>query len=230
MSDLDRRRRALEAIIAARAKMEILERAEIAALLTEVESLRDRALIGLSVFCGPRQGEALALRWFDLDLDAGLAHVQNQLAEEDGYADPKTAAGVREVTLPPFIVRALREHWLATPLPFRRPGAPVFPSLNGTPLDGRNVSQRVLRPALVRAGIVGGRRTRFRWHDMRHTAASLMIAEGAPVTWVANQLGHANPAITLRLYAHLFDKARHDATMNARMEASFGTLLGSSLG
>ena len=67
---------------------------------------------------------------------------------------------------------------------------------------------------------------RFCWHDLRHTAASLMVATGEPVTWVSSQLGHTNPAITLRVYAKLFDANEHAEASRARMEVAYGSLVG----
>ena len=68
-------------------------------------------------------------------------------------------------------------------------------------------------------------------HDARHTFASVLIAEGADVVYVSRQLGHADPAITLRVYAHLFDRHRHAESTRAALESSFGELLaGASAG
>jgi len=65
----------------------------------------------------------------------------------------------------------------------------------------------------------------LRWHDLRHVAASLLIAEGASVGYVARLLGHASPAITLSTYAHAFASAEHDDRMRERMEQAFGEAL-----
>jgi integrase len=203
--------------------MRIISSDEIAAVLADAEP-RYHSLLALSIFAGLRQSEALGLVWRDLDLEAGTVRVEKQLAPGGERVALKTENAVRTVVLMPSLTALLRESWLATPLPLRQPDCFVFSTATGTPLDPRNVSQRGLAPALKTAGIEG----RFRWHDMRHTAASLMIATGEPVSWVAAQLGHAHPGITLRLYAKLFDAHEHASASRARMEAAFGNLLETS--
>lgn len=78
----------------------------------------------------------------------------------------------------------------------------VFAFRVGTPLHWRNVSRRALKPALEKAGIEP-----LRWHDLRHTFASLLIAGGANVVFVSRQLGHGSSDIMLRVYSHLLDRA-----------------------
>jgi hypothetical protein len=85
-------------------------------------------------------------------------------------------------------------------------------------MNGRNVARRGLEEALEGAGL-----PHMRFHDPRHTAASLMVSEYPDVVFVSRQLGHANPAITLSVYAHLFDGAHHAQAMRAKLEASHGT-------
>lgn len=83
----------------------------------------------------------------------------------------------------------------------------VFASALGAGLDRRNVSRRGLERAIASAGLVDPQRPTRRFHDLRHTFASLLIAQGTNVVFVSQQLGHASPEITLRVYAHLFDRA-----------------------
>lgn len=91
------------------------------------------------------------------------------------------------------------------------------------PADGRPA----LRRALVDAGMAGDHLT---FHGLRHTFASLLIAQGEDVGWVAGQLGHTDPTTTLRTYQHLFDAVRHAAESSARMEAAYGNFLENSGG
>jgi hypothetical protein len=97
------------------------------------------------------------------------------------------------------LARILREHlaWLRAEVLKRGWGEPewLFPSEAGRPMDEAKVS-RVFRLVLKRAGLPA-----FRLYDLRHTFASLLLAAGAPITYVAAQLGHANPTTTLRFYA-----------------------------
>ena len=90
----------------------------------------------------------------------------------------------------------------------------------GTPLYWRNLSRRALQPALKKAGIEP-----LRWHDLRHTYASLLIAQGANIVYVSRQLGHGSSDITLRCYSHLFDRAEHAARTRDALEQTFGALL-----
>src|SRR5262245_59180110 len=91
---------------------------------------------------------------------------------------------------------------------YSRPEDYVFCSADGSPLAYRSLSER-FQATVKRAGLNGEGRPNLRWHDLRHTAASILIGEGLNVVYVSRQLGHADPAITLRVYAHLFDRERH---------------------
>ena len=82
------------------------------------------------------------------------------------------------------------------------------------------MARRALQPALTNAGL-----EHRRWHDLRHTFASLLIAEGGNIVYVSRQLGHGSSDITLRLYSHLFDKAEHGKRTREALESSFAALL-----
>jgi integrase len=124
--------------------------------------------------------------------------------------DPKTKAGVRFVELPSFVMSELKAWRLRCPK-----GALdlVFPNSVGSPSDDRNFRSRVFYPALRRAKL-----RRVTAHDLRHTAASLMIATGADLAAIARQLGHSNVQTTLSIYAHFFAK-RADTGLGAKLEA-----------
>jgi integrase len=203
-----------------RREMRILDRDEIVRLI-EATDARYRALIATAVFTGLRQGELLGLTWEDVDLDAGLLRVRKQLDRKGRRVEPKTKKAVREVVLMPALTRMLREHKLASP--YSREWDFVFASERGTALHYRNIVRRGLEPALKRAGLDG--KPKLRWHDLRHTYASLLIAEGEDVVWVSRQLGHANPSVTLNVYADLFDRRKHADRMRSRMEAGYGSIL-----
>lgn len=202
-----------------RAPMRVLDRDEIGRLLEAASSLY-RPVLATAIFTGLRQGELLGLTWADVDFDAGFLRVRKQLGRDGARISPKTASGVRDVTLMPALVRLLREQKMRTP--FSLESDFVFSSARGGPLDYRNVSRRGLERAFERAGIA---EPRPRFHDLRHTAASILVAEGLNVVYVSRQLGHASPDITLRIYAHLFDRAEHAQRASAALEAGFGHLL-----
>jgi integrase len=203
---------------AARREMVVLSREEIAALIGAARAPY-RALLATAVFTGLRQSELLGLVWGDVDFEAGVVRVRKQLGRDGARVEPKTAQARREVVMMPALGRILREHRLASS--FSGEGDPVFASASGSALDHRNASRRGLEPAVKRAKI--GRRVTM--HDLRHTFASLLVAEGLNVVFVSRQLGHADPSITLKVYSHLFDAAEHAARASAALEASFGNAL-----
>jgi integrase len=167
-----------------------LDSDEAARVLQAAKSDPLEALAVLVLATGLRQGEALRLRWVDLDLDAGTLHV----------VKAKTAAGVRKISLPGFAVASLRDHRARQRTArmaasrWDDPGL-VFTSPVGTQLDRSNVL-RWWYDLTVRAGV--GRR---RFHASRHTAATLMLNNGVPLEVVSATLGHAGLAITADVYA-----------------------------
>lgn len=205
-----------------RREMRVLEPDEIRRLLAKAGD-RDRALLATAVFTGMRLSELLGLTWADVDFDAGVIHVRKQLALDGSRVEPKTPEAVRDVDIMAALGTTLREHWLASD--FKRPTQFVFSTKVGTPRDPGNVSKRTLAGAVKRAKLDGAGRPHLRFHDLRHTAASLLIAEGLDVVYVSRQLGHADPAITLKVYAKLFDRVRHAEKAKAALEARYGGLL-----
>ena len=198
----------------------MLDRDEIGRLLSAATPAY-RTLLATAVFTGLRQGELLGLTWADIDFEDSLVRVSKQLDRSGERVAPKTLQAVREVTLMPALGRVIREHKLRSP--FARPEDPVFASQAGTPLYWRNVSVCGLAGAFERARIEP---PRPRFHDLRHTFASLLVSEGLNVVYVSRQLGHASPDITLRVYAHLFDRAEHAQRARDALEAGFGEILG----
>ena len=177
-----------------------LDAAGAAAVLTAAHGDRLEALAVLALTVGLRQGEALALRWDDVDLDAGTVTVTKA----------KTDAGERTVALPTFVVTALRSHrarQLAERLKavyWDDPGL-VFASSAGTRLDKRNVL-RWWHGLTIRAGV-----GRHRFHSSRHTAATLMLNAGVPLEVVSATLGHAGYAITADVYAKVRPQLQRQA-------------------
>jgi len=76
-----------------------------------------------------------------------------------------------------------------------------------------------------RAGLIDDGKPRLRWHDLRHTFASVLIAQGSNVLFVSRQLGHSTPTVTLDTYGHLFDREEHGQRMRDGLEAAFGNAL-----
>jgi len=178
-----------------------------------VERLRGRAMYPRAVtalFTGIRRGELLALRWSYVDLDAKQITVGEAIEETQAgirFKTPKTKNSVRDVSLPDIVVDALREHrrqqlelQVALGLGKLTDDALLFSKLDGSPQSPRAFSKEW---ADVAASIGMAEIT---LHALRHTHASHLIDAGLDVVKISRRLGHASPAITLRVYAHLFRK------------------------
>lgn len=175
----------------------VLNPEEIGRLL-EAASPRYRTLLAAAILSGLRQGELLGLHWRDVDFEHELIRVRTALDRKRRDVPPKTERAVRDVILMPALADALRRH--KTETRFNQPDDYVFTTSKGTPHHAPHIGHRALRPALQTAGL-----QTVRWHDLRHTFASLLIAGGANITFVSRHLGHTSSQITLGVYAHLLD-------------------------
>src|SRR5579862_3417955 len=197
-----------------------LDRDAIGRLISSTPN-RYRTLIAVSVLTGLRQGEALGLRWQDVDIKAGLIRIRYQLDRAGVLVEPKTAAAKRDVPIPLSLGRMLAAHkHEAFAHGYAKPTDFVFATEAGGPLNHRNITRRGLEKA-----ILNGELPKIRWHDLRHLAASALIAEGASIPYLSRVLGHASPAITLAIYAHEFGQTEHADRTRERMEEAFGRLL-----
>jgi integrase len=184
------------------------------ALLEAVKGHRLEAFYTVALSLGLRRGEALGLMWEDVDLQAGTVRVKQALQRLGGklqITEVKSATSRRVIKLPRVCVAALKSHhaqqlqekllagagWTDTGL--------VFTSHLGTPLEPRTVARHFQR-TLKQADL-----PRIRIHDLRHTAASLLLAQGVPVKMVSEILGHSGSRITLDVYGHVFDSTRQQA-------------------
>lgn len=159
---------------------------------------RRQAMILLAAWCGLRYGELTELRRKDLDLQRGVVHIHRAVTRVDGHyviTSPKSAAGRRDVNLPPHLIPAL-EHHLHEHTP---PGADtlLFPA-TGDPT--RHLAPATLYKTFYRARTQAGRPD-LRWHDLRHTGAVLAAHTGATLAELMNRLGHSTPQAALR-YQH----------------------------
>jgi integrase len=191
-------------------EIEPLDASQAAAFLKAAKGDRFEALYILCLMCGLRQGEALALRWRDIDLDGGTLRVNLQLQRVRGggglqFSEPKNASR-RTVGLPQRAVSALKSHRkrqleekLAAGSLYRDEGL-VFASGHGTPIDAQNVVNRYYKPLLKRAGLPP-----IRFHDLRHSCLSLLAQRGEPIRDLQALAGHATAAFTLQRYTHHYD-------------------------
>lgn len=186
-------------------------------LLVAAKGDRLEALFTVAIAMGLRQGEALGLTWDDVDLEAGRIHVRKQLQRVGGKlqrVELKTSSGRRTLTLPNLIVTALRDHRQRQLAAGIAPTGFVFTATNGSPLDARNVV-RSYKVLLGNAGLPDRR-----FHDLRHSAATLMLVQGVPARVVQAILGHSKIDITLGLYSHAIPELHQDAA--DRMDALLG--------
>jgi integrase len=170
-----------------------------------------RVLVYTAAYTGLRAGELLGLRRADVDLLRGVVHVRRALKDVDGrleFGETKTHTQ-RQVSLPNFLRDMLREH-LAQPLAGDGADALVFPSKTGQPLRHNLFYRRHFKrtvmgdPAKGIPGALPAAKHGLRFHDLRHTCASLSIAAGAHVKLISARLGHSSVQITLDRYSHLY--------------------------
>lgn len=183
--------------------------------LKAVDSLRLEARWIIGIALGLRQGEVLGLRWNDVDLAAGTLRVRGQLQRDPDtgdlvFVETKTARSRRTLPVPPTVLAALRRHQerqAAERLDadsWTDPGL-VFATRVGTPIHPRN-DYRSFREIIRQAGL-----RQVRLHDLRHTAASVLLAQGVPARVVMEILGHSQISVTLNIYAHVAPEMAREA-------------------
>jgi integrase len=196
-------------------EMRVWTAAELRLFLDHIAADRLVGAYTLAATSGMRRGEVLGLRWRDLDLDGARLSV-TQTVISVNYAvmtsAPKTARGRRSVALDPTTVEALKAHrtrQLAerVALGIGRPAADdlVFSNPDASPVNPAQFSDRFDR--LVKAAGV----PRIRFHDLRHTHATLALLAGIPAKVVSDRLGHSTVAITLDTYSHVLPALQEDA-------------------
>lgn len=165
------------------------------------------ALYCLAITAGLRRGELLALRWDDADLERGTLRVGRSLTREKGryfLGDTKTKKGRRQVNLTPRTVAALKAHrkrqleQRVRHAGLHEDRGLVFATSTGAIVNPENFVRRRFKPLLKRVGLPEG--TRF--HDLRHTCATLLLGRGVHPKLVQELLGHATVAMTLDTYSH----------------------------
>jgi integrase len=188
-------------------EMQTWDARQAAAVLASATGDDLEALWRLALLTGMRRGELLGLRWTDLDLDAGALSVRRTLSRgttsrlEAG--EPKTASGKRRVSLPASVVKSLRQH--RDRQTFAKAGAGeayqdrglVFATETGAPIHPNTLSRR-FAALIARADV-----PKIRFHDLRHTCATLLLADGVHPKVVQERLGHATIAETLDRYSHV---------------------------
>jgi integrase len=188
---------------------------QVKVLLDAASGDRLEALYVLAIHTGLRQGELLGLKWDDIDLEAGTLQVRRALITGRGgpqLAAPKTKGSRRRVSLTEAAAEALKGHLERQLEEIDRAGSLwqenglVFASETGTPLDRRYLTSRRFKPLLKRAGL-----PHFRFHDLRHTCATLLLTKNVNPKVVSEMLGHSSIAITLDTYSHVLPNMQDSA-------------------
>ena len=196
-------------------EMKFYDETQVSQLLLAARGDRNEALYHLAIVTGLRQSELLALKWSDLDWQKRALKVQRQLKREklnEGYfIAPKTKAGKRSVDLGAETIKKIQAHYERQRLERLVAGNRweendlIFPSTIGTPLNQSNLLKSFKRFVQI-AGL-----PIIRFHDLRHTSASLMLNHGVPPIIVARRLGHSKVSITLDTYGHLMPEIQSGA-------------------
>ena len=182
-----------------------------------IESLRghrNEALYSLMLVTGIRRGEALGLMWSDLDTSSSVIRIRRQLKREAGAlvtSDTKTQRSRRSINLPAQIMRCLAVHFDRQERERHAAGTSwtdsgfIFTTKVGTPFEPRNLN-RDFKKVCLRAGLGD-----WHPHELRHSAASLMLARGIKIQVVSQVLGHSSIRMTADVYGHILNPDREEA-------------------
>jgi integrase len=197
-----------------------LDPSQARAFLQSLRGNRLEALFSVALALGLRQGEALGLRWEDIDMASGVLRIRSQLQRINGrltLVEPKTERSRRTLVVPPTILGHLREHeqrqaaerlWAGSKW---TESSMVFSNRVGGPLQARNVI-REFHKALRTAGL-----KRIRFHDLRHSCATLLLVQHVPARVVMEVLGHSEISTTMDTYSHIVPELQREAA--ERVEA-----------
>lgn len=193
---------------------------QIRKLLEVAKGHSSEALIKLAIATGLRRGELMALKWSDIDLNAGVLQVQRNLVRVPsklpgkGYveSETKTKKSRRSVMIASFALEALREHRsrqlhaLAAAGPLWQYNNYVFSTSVGTHIHPTRDMSDVLDKLLEKACL-----PHIRFHDLRHSAATLLMSQGVHPKVVQEFLGHSTITMTMDTYSHVLPSMQQDA-------------------
>ena len=172
----------------------ILNPEQIRAFLEAETDEKYKTLFLVAIMTGARQGEILGLKWSDVDFSKKQISI-NRTFNHGRFFTPKTKGSVRRIDLAPVVVNELAGWKLKSG---GQDEGLIFPNEAGEPMNYSNMVQRHFHQALQKAGT-----DRIRFHDLRHTFASLLLNQGTNIKYVQTQLGHSSPTVTLNVYSHL---------------------------
>ena len=183
-------------------EMQTIPAEQLQAFLQEAKATGVYEMYYIELATGLRRGELLGLKWQDIDWKNGVIKVRRQVARVDGQikeAPLKTKNSYRAVSISPQAIEVLREQKRKTNDTY------VFPSPNGGPISPDSVNN-MLKRVLERAGI-----PKVRFHDLRHTFATIALQNGVDIKTVSGMLGHFSAGFTLDTYAHVTTSAQKEA-------------------
>jgi integrase len=183
-------------------ELAVLQPDEIRALVDAAGTQRDRTLFMTAALTGMRQGELFGLKWSDIDWINNQIHVRRTYNHRKFY-DPKSRTSRRSIDLAPVLVIELKKWKLACP---KSDLDLVFPNRKGNPEYNANFLKRSFYPALLAADLPS-----IRFHDLRHTYASLLLDQGENIKYIQKQMGHGSIQITLDIYGHLMNDVNQEA-------------------
>ncbi len=200
-----------------RKEMRVFSPEQARSFLAAIEEEPLAALYVLALTTGMRRGELLALHWDDIDLETGYVQVRQTVQHMKGgvytFTAPKTPRSRRKIALSQRAIAALRKHRTQQLEHRREVGAAwhdeglVFPTAEGRARRGNHILEREFAPILKRVGLPP-----LRFHDLRHTAATLLLRQGIHPKIVAEMLGHSTVSMTLDTYSHVLPDMQKDAT------------------
>ena len=184
--------------------MQVLDRDELQRFLIQAQAEGYYELFLLDLATGLRRGELMALQWDDLNFETGVLNVNKQVYQVNGelqFSEPKTKNSIRKIVLPPSVVEVLKEYKKTVDSRWMFP-SPVKEDCPLTPGVVRKRLQLILEHA-------GCKHVRF--HDLRHTFATLALQNGMDVKTLSAMLGHVSAATTLDIYTHITDDMQRPA-------------------
>ncbi len=192
-------------------EMQTIPAEQLQAFLTEAKATGVYEMYYIELTTGLRRGELLGLKWPDIDWKKGIITVRRQVARVNGElteAPLKTKNSYRQVSISPQAIEVLKQQKAKTDSEY------VFPNPTGGPMSPDSVNHMLAR-VLARAGI-----PRVRFHDLRHTFATVALQNGVDIKTVSSFLGHFSAGFTLDTYAHVTTAAQKEAA------ATMGNVLG----